>query len=63
MDTQSLPNGDPTSLPLTAYSANPSQNDPPKTSASTSIPAQYLLPDGHPDVCSDTLMVNHCIVC
>ena len=45
-----MPNGTHDPMSLTLYSANPDQ-DSEKTPASTSIPPEYLLPNGHPDVC------------
>ena len=49
-----MANGVPNGMPLTEYSANPTQDTPMKTSASNSIPPEYLLPDGHPDVCNNS---------
>ena len=45
----SMPNGAPNGMPLTEYSANPTSE---KTVASSLVPEAFLLPDGHPDVCS-----------
>ena len=42
-----VPNGAHNGMPLTEYSANPTSE---KTAASSSVPAAFLLPDGHPDV-------------
>lgn len=45
----SMPNGTHDPMSLTLYSANPDENRE-KTPASASIPPEYLLPSGHPDV-------------
>ena len=45
-----MTNGVPNGIPLTEYSANPAGDAPGKTLASSSIPPEYLLPNGHPDV-------------
>ncbi|KAG8533020.1 uncharacterized protein KY384_001803 [Bacidia gigantensis] len=49
MASEALPNGNHNAMPLTEYSATPDVNGAQKTSASSSIPAEYLLSDGHPD--------------
>lgn len=41
-------NGAGNQMPLTEYSARPTSKG--STTASTSIPQDFLLPDGHPDV-------------
>lgn len=42
-------------MPLTEYSANASSNPAEKTPASSLLPDAFLLSDGHPDVCKETL--------
>ena len=49
MAPMSMPNGIHNDMPLTEYSADPTSG---KTTASSSVPAAFLLPDGHPDVCT-----------
>ena len=50
IDLASLPNGTHDPMSLTLYSANPDEKCE-KTPASASIPPEYLLSSGHPDVC------------
>ena len=45
----SMPNGTHDPMSLTLYSANPDEKCE-KTPASASVPPEYLLPSGHPDV-------------
>ena len=49
-ETAAMPNGEHNAMPLTEYSASPLKNEAAKTNASTAIPPEYLLSDGHPDV-------------
>ena len=57
MAAAAIPNGTDTAkplhgsgMPLTEYSANPSTSPSTKSSASASVPPEFLLPDGYPDV-------------
>ena len=38
-------------MPLTEYSANPASVHSENSNAAASVPPEFLLPDGHPDVC------------
>lgn len=46
-------------MPLTEYSANPSDAPNEKSNVSDSIPKEFLLPDGHPDVCWQWIYILH----
>lgn len=61
MNASALPNGTKTAspifgsgMPLTEYSANPTSPPPEQSQASSSVPPEFLLPDGYPDVSADT---------
>ncbi|KAI4192787.1 MAG: hypothetical protein LQ346_004155 [Caloplaca aetnensis] len=56
MNASALPNGTKTAspifgsgMPLTEYSANPTSPPPEQSQASSSVPPEFLLPDGYPD--------------
>lgn len=49
IEHNNMPNGTHDPMSLTMYSANPDEKYE-KTPASASIPLEYLLPSGHPDV-------------
>ena len=45
-----LDSSDSNGMPLTEYTAHPLPTSTAKPKASSSVPAAFLLPDGHPDV-------------
>ena len=48
-------------MPLTEYSASPTKDEAVSTTASTSIPSDFLLPDGHPDVWRNLLLSKYLV--
>lgn len=66
MDALALPNGTKSAMPLhgsgmplTEYSANPTSPPSKQSQASSSVPPEFLLPDGYPDVSADTDRSQH----
>lgn len=55
MAPMAISDGAQNGMPLTEYSANASSNPAEKTPASSLLPDAFLLSDGHPDVCKETL--------